>query len=384
MTTTLFADSKVGKPTLLGALQRIGDSGGLHEASGTVNLSTPIVSAQDGPRMAGSANFGGKKAAPFGSKKRAAKSIARARARKAAPALSVVGTNDVELGLDGAKWKHGYIPENAAAVALKEHRKPGSAGASKDSAKVKRDAAKTAAKAGGSAKPKAPSRPAPKPRAKARGGRKPIQNDSKDRYLTAAERRQVSETALKNHIKIHQQAVLRAHKPDTVALHKREAAAAKRELARRHRPPEDPAAAAAKRVQRLNASDPLRSLTHEQIIAKLKDTNTTEVERVALKAESARKLSEAHTLARQAQEALSEAKKELGEGDMDDPEVQSRVLKALYKKAPFLKKPLEKIRMSHIGGAIKKGASLDQWVTQALNGLLVPLIGAAVGATILH
>lgn len=29
------------------------------------------------------------------------------------------------MGKDGSKWKHGYIPENAAATALKAHRKPG-------------------------------------------------------------------------------------------------------------------------------------------------------------------------------------------------------------------------------------------------------------------
>lgn len=30
------------------------------------------------------------------------------------------------MGKDGSQWKHGYIPENGAAVALKMHRKPGS------------------------------------------------------------------------------------------------------------------------------------------------------------------------------------------------------------------------------------------------------------------
>lgn len=29
------------------------------------------------------------------------------------------------MGKDGSQWKHGYIPENAAATALKMHRKPG-------------------------------------------------------------------------------------------------------------------------------------------------------------------------------------------------------------------------------------------------------------------
>lgn len=34
-------------------------------------------------------------------------------------------SNDISLGKDGSKWKHGYIPENPAAVALKAHKTPG-------------------------------------------------------------------------------------------------------------------------------------------------------------------------------------------------------------------------------------------------------------------
>lgn len=40
----------------------------------------------------------------------------------------LVGADDIELGKDGSQWKHGYIPENPAAVALKNHRKPGDLG----------------------------------------------------------------------------------------------------------------------------------------------------------------------------------------------------------------------------------------------------------------
>lgn len=99
-------------------------------SDGTLNadLSTPIGSDQDGPRMTGIANFGGKKAAPFGSKKRrkAARGAAKAVARKArGPQLSTDGSGDIELGKFGSKWKHGYIPLNPAAAALKAHKKPG-------------------------------------------------------------------------------------------------------------------------------------------------------------------------------------------------------------------------------------------------------------------
>jgi hypothetical protein len=29
------------------------------------------------------------------------------------------------MGKDGSQWKHGYIPENGAAIALKAHKSPG-------------------------------------------------------------------------------------------------------------------------------------------------------------------------------------------------------------------------------------------------------------------
>lgn len=73
------------------AMQRIGDATGLTLVT-EADLSTPIVSTQDGPRIMGKgiSNFGGKKAAPFvkGGKRRAkvlaAKSAVRAKAKDAA------------------------------------------------------------------------------------------------------------------------------------------------------------------------------------------------------------------------------------------------------------------------------------------------------------
>lgn len=60
------------------AMQRIGDASGLEPVE--TDLSTPIVSSEDGPRMSGKmSNFGGKKAAPFGKGgKRRAKVLAKA------------------------------------------------------------------------------------------------------------------------------------------------------------------------------------------------------------------------------------------------------------------------------------------------------------------
>lgn len=61
------------------AMQRIGDASGL-EPVAEADLSTPIVSSEDGPRMSGKmSNFGGKKATPFGKGgKRRAKVLAKA------------------------------------------------------------------------------------------------------------------------------------------------------------------------------------------------------------------------------------------------------------------------------------------------------------------
>lgn len=77
-------DAPSKKRTWEGLAARATDGDGI-ETSRTMSLSTPIVSAQDGPRMAGIKNFGGKKAAPFGSsaKKKIAKALAaKARASK--------------------------------------------------------------------------------------------------------------------------------------------------------------------------------------------------------------------------------------------------------------------------------------------------------------
>lgn len=68
----LYPSIPPSEPTWQGLQQRALDSSGI-VVSRTMNLSTPIVSAQDGPRMTGISNFGGKKAAPFkkGGKRRA-------------------------------------------------------------------------------------------------------------------------------------------------------------------------------------------------------------------------------------------------------------------------------------------------------------------------
>lgn len=361
------------------AMQRISDGGGLREVSTDVTL-------------AGVANFGGKKAMPFGAKKGAAqlarkKMLAKAALPKGDAALaSRTVLEDIELGTDGAKWKHGYIPENPAAVALKEHRKPGSKGATKGSATVKRDAAKTAAKAGGSAKPKAKTA-APKAKAPRAGSEgtgwlegKAVKTGSKDRYLSNAERKAATAAALKRHIAVHEAAVLRAHKPDVILLHKREAAAAKRELARRAEGP----APHVSRVTKARINNPLAKLTHAEIKTRLEDPNTSLEDKITLKGEAARRVAEAHSLVAQGQDALKEALKELGEDNLADPAVAGRVFSAIYKKFPAIKPHLEKIRTSHVGKSIKDGLGLTSIFNNALNGLMVPLVGAAVTATILH
>lgn len=50
--------------------------------------------------------------------------------------VKITAPDYIDLGKDGSKWKHGYIPENPAAVALKDHKRLGSSGSSKTAKKV--------------------------------------------------------------------------------------------------------------------------------------------------------------------------------------------------------------------------------------------------------
>lgn len=101
-----------------------------------VSLSVPLVGTNDGARMTGKPAFGGKKAAPFakGGKRKRTALTALAQAKKrglkmpATASLSSSGVTDIDLGKDGSKWSHGYIPLNAAAVALKLHKVPAGGG----------------------------------------------------------------------------------------------------------------------------------------------------------------------------------------------------------------------------------------------------------------
>lgn len=72
----------VGKPTWAGMAARGTDSSGI-VVGGSMDLSSTIVSQQDGPRMS-IKNFGGRKAAPFtkGKKRRAKLILAKRKAAK--------------------------------------------------------------------------------------------------------------------------------------------------------------------------------------------------------------------------------------------------------------------------------------------------------------
>lgn len=78
------------------------------------------------------------KAKPSGPKLTAKTAIKQAQAKKkfkGTPGMQAIAklaaknginlSNEISLGKDGSKWKHGYIPENPAAVALKAHKTPG-------------------------------------------------------------------------------------------------------------------------------------------------------------------------------------------------------------------------------------------------------------------
>lgn len=76
---SLYPDTPTS-PSQEGLRERGTDASGI-EVQRMLNLSTPIVSVQDGPRMSGKiSNFGGHKAAPFkkGGKRRAKVLVAKA------------------------------------------------------------------------------------------------------------------------------------------------------------------------------------------------------------------------------------------------------------------------------------------------------------------
>lgn len=122
MKKSLFRNQTPEKPTLLGALARMGDTSGLRLAGGsTMNLSTPIgASVQDGPRMT-TTHFGGKKAAPFvkgggrskthpndakGRKRAAAKAALAARAAKGAD------LSNIDLAMIAMKMADSHFDPN--------------------------------------------------------------------------------------------------------------------------------------------------------------------------------------------------------------------------------------------------------------------------------
>jgi hypothetical protein len=107
-----------------------------------------------------------------------------------------VNPDYISLGKDGSKWKHGYIPENAAAVALKHHKKPGGHGSS-------------------AVKAKAPHHV----------------------YHSKESLRGMSDTALQKHKAAHEGAASRARSQASIDKHKAQSAAAKREIARRKKAP---------------------------------------------------------------------------------------------------------------------------------------------------
>lgn len=86
------------------AMQRIGDGSGLELVS-EADLSTPMVSSEDGPRMSGNlSNFGGKKAAPF-------KKGGKRRAKVLAKAV-VAGAKAAKKDKDGdSDLANGYQPK---------------------------------------------------------------------------------------------------------------------------------------------------------------------------------------------------------------------------------------------------------------------------------
>jgi hypothetical protein len=370
------------------------------------------------------ANFGGKKAAPFGSKqsdakKVAAKNRAKAKWTKAkddaddkahgikdgSPAdkkldakrgvkdMARTGAEDIALGKDGAKWKHGYIPENAAAVALKEHRKPGSSGASKGSAQVKANATRVARKAeplnvAVAQKPKRSVKvsgdypghgPTEHSKVKAQLGATHAKKPQHI-YLTNEQRKSLSDVALKEHVATHTAAAERARSTEHTANHKNEALLAKRELARR--------AAAKKRAEKPKPSEVAKAaaahkksglgkLSDEELGQKLLDGSLSAEDRRVLTGEQARRLAEG-------EQRIRALHGDIAKSGIDVKAVKGedigRFFSILEKHAPpQIKAHLERIRKSRTSQSLKHSVNLEKLLEFVQHGIVVTVVAAAVG-----
>lgn len=355
--------------------------------------------------MAGTGNFGGKKAAPFGSKRDAAKRVAaknRAMKRKSA-SLSNDGAEDIALGKDGAKWKHGYIPENAAAVALKEHRKPGSPGASKGASKVRADATRTAAKAEPKGKkpmnrvvataPKSSTKVAPHDypgHGPAEGSKVKAQlgashaKKAQHIYLSDEQRKRLSDAALREHISTHEAASQRARSAEHTANHANEARLAKRELARR--------AANAKRAGKPGKSDVAKAVeahkraglgkfSDEELGQKLLDGSLSPEDRRALTGEQARRLAEYETRTKALHGDIQASGIDVKAVKGEDI---GRFFRILEKHAPPSLVPhLERIRKSKTSQAVKHSVNLEKLLEFVQHGIVVTVVAAVAGGPLL-
>lgn len=286
-----------------------------------------------------------------------------------------VNPDYIDLGKDGSRWKHGYIPVNPAAVALKDHKKPSYAElraaahktAAADLAKKKSSSrsSSSARKTVEKAKPRTPKY------AKAPVAGKPAVPEHK-KFLEREHLNKLSDRALERHAEAHEAAARRARSESSIAEHKHEAKTARLELARRRR------SITRKTVDYEKSDNQYGRLSIDDIEEKLKSGKISSTTRAGLLQEVANRHARAEAIVKE----YSKAEKYIKTHNLDltDP---GKIFSAIYKLAPSLKSHLEKLRTGKTGRSFKEGVNLAEALKVALHGAIVPLVTTGVAAVLM-
>lgn len=318
---------------------------GVRFKRGYKNVNTNLSNDVD---LAGLANFGNKKAAPYGSKKRKKKSsphgradrIAAARALRANLARKRTASMSNEVDLAG-HWKHGYIPLDAAALAEKEHRKVGTSPGPK--AKTLADYRKT---------------------------------------IPAAAKKTMTQKALREHAQAHAAAAGRARTPASKKAHATEAAASLREIARRKKSTTTKKTTTKKTAVSLKKTAPkkksdaivhgsTKDFTPKELADAINKAKAAGDEKriAALKTEVKRRVAKAKALqahARKAQELIDTDWK----GAQGDPAKEKKFFAKLTKLLPGIKPKLDAIRNSKASQKLKDVEYFKTFIEESVKVLM--------------
>lgn len=298
----------------------------------------------------------------------------------------------IDLGKDGSRWKHGYIPENPAAVALKDHKKPSYAElraaahktAAEDLAKkargaesvTKRKRVTEKAKATSAARKKAETgsiakvKPRDKYAAAPTAGKRA--KPEHQRFYEREHLNKLSDRALERHAEAHEAAAKRARTEASVAEHKHEAKTARLELARRQR------STIRKTVDYEKSDNQYGRMSIDDIEEKLKSGKISSTTRAGLLQEVANRHARAEAIVKE----YAKAEKYIKTHNLDltDP---GKIFSAIYKLAPSLKPHLEKLRTGKTGRGFKEGLNLAETLKVALHGAIVPLVSSGVAMALM-